>query len=95
MKKLFATLSLATAVAAVIASPALAQNGKHRQHRDPYAASNPYGAYAAPYGSYQAQRPSARGSSSVYDVRGQYVGSDPDPRIRDQLARDPGQGAGD
>src|SRR5262245_33784380 len=30
---------------------------------------------------------------SVYDVRGQYVGADPDPRVRSQLARDPSQGA--
>ena len=30
-------------------------------------------------------------SSNVY-VDGHYVGSDPDPFIRDQLARDPGQG---
>ena len=90
MKKLFATLSLATAVAAVIASPALAQNGKHRQHRDPYAASSPYGAYAAPYGSYQAQRPS-RGSYSVYDIRGHRVGSDPDATVRSQIAHDPTQ----
>ena len=29
---------------------------------------------------------------SVYDVRGQYVGSDADPRVRNQLARDPAQG---
>jgi hypothetical protein len=29
---------------------------------------------------------------SVYDVRGQYVGADPDPRVRSQLARDPSQG---
>jgi hypothetical protein len=29
---------------------------------------------------------------SVYNVRGQYVGSDPDPRVRSQLARDPSQG---
>jgi len=26
----------------------------------------------------------------VYNTRGHYVGSDPDPFIRDQLARDPG-----
>jgi len=25
----------------------------------------------------------------VYDVRGNYVGSDPDPTIRAQIARDP------
>jgi hypothetical protein len=93
MKKLFATVSLAAGLAAVIASPALAQNGKHRQVRAPYAASNPFSAYAAaPYGSYRPARPSARGSSSVYDIRGNRVGSDPDPIIRNQLARDPTQG---
>ena len=31
--------------------------------------------------------------NDVYDQRGNYVGSDPDPRIRDQLRRDPSQGA--
>ena len=91
MKKLLTTVSLAAAVAAVVASPALAQNGKHRQARDAYAASNPYGAYAAPYASYRTQRPSAR-AFSVYDTRGQYVGSDPDPTVRSQLAHDPTQG---
>jgi hypothetical protein len=97
MQKLFATVSLAAGLAAIIASPALAQNGTHRQSRDAYAASNPFAAYAAPYNngrSYRAtQRPSARGSYDVYDIRGHYVGSDPDPTIRDQLARDPGQGS--
>jgi hypothetical protein len=93
MKKLFGTVSLAAGLAAVIAAPALAQNGKHRQAREPYAASNPYNAYAAtPYGSYRPVRPSARGSYSVYDIRGHRVGSDPDATVRDQLARDPSQG---
>jgi hypothetical protein len=93
MRKLLATMSLAAGVAAIIASPALAQNGKHRQVREPYAASNPYNAYAAaPYGSYRPVRPSARGSYSVYDIRGHRVGADPDATVRDQLARDPSQG---
>jgi len=94
MRKLFATMSLAAGVAVMIASPALAQNGKHRhQVRDPYAASNPFTAYAAaPYGSYRPVRPSARGSYSVYDIRGHRVGADPDPTVRDQIARDPTQG---
>jgi hypothetical protein len=93
MRKLLATMSLAAGVAAIIASPALAQNAKHRQVRDPYAASNPYGAFAAaPYGSYRPVRPSARGSYSVYDIRGHRIGSDPDATVRDQLARDPSQG---
>jgi hypothetical protein len=94
MQKLFATVSLAAGLAAVIASPALAQNGKHRhQVRDPYAASNPYGAYAAaPYGTYRPARPSTRGSYSVYDIRGHRIGSDPDATVRDQIAHDPTQG---
>jgi len=29
----------------------------------------------------------------VYDTRGHYVGSDPDPFIRNQLANDPSQGS--
>jgi hypothetical protein len=94
MKKLFATVSLAAGLAAVIASPALAQNAKHRHvARAPYAASNPYAAYAvAPYGSNpSAQRPAFPGYS-VYDIRGHRVGSDPDATVRDQLARDPSQG---
>jgi hypothetical protein len=93
MRKLLVTMSLAAGVAAIVASPALAQNAKHRQVRDPYAASNPYGAFAAaPYGSYRPVRPSARGSYSVYDIRGHRIGSDPDATVRDQLARDPSQG---
>jgi len=93
MRKLLATMSLAAGVAAIVASPALAQNAKHRQVRDPYAASNPYGAFAAaPYGSYRPVRPSARGSYSVYDIRGHRIGSDPDATVRDQLAHDPSQG---
>jgi hypothetical protein len=31
---------------------------------------------------------SANSAWDVYDTRGQYVGSDPDPFIRDSLARD-------
>ena len=42
----------------------------------------------------QQQRRSANRANDVYDVRGQYVGSDPDPTIRAQLANDPTQ-AGD
>ena len=93
MTKLFTTVSLAVGLAAVIASPALAQNAKNRHvARAPYAASNPYAAYAAPYGSSpSAQRPAFRGYT-VYDIRGHRVGADPDATVRDQLARDPSQG---
>jgi hypothetical protein len=30
--------------------------------------------------------------NDVYEQRGNYVGSDPDPRVRDQMQRDPSQG---
>ena len=60
----------------------------------PYAA---YGAYAqAPYfrtrGFYDVYGRPSPYPYSVYDVRGSYIGSDPDPHVRSQLARDPTQG---
>ena len=85
MKTLLATVALA----AVVASPALAQNWTQRQVRDPY------GAYAAPYAysnGYDIQRRAPRRAFSVYDTQGNFIGSDPDPSVRDQLARDPSQG---
>ena len=97
MKSLLATMTLAAGLAAVLASPALAQNGTYRQSRDPYAARDPSAAYAAQRGNASnyrpAQRTAPRQSYDVYDTRGHYVGSDPDPTIRDQLAHDPSQGA--
>jgi hypothetical protein len=30
--------------------------------------------------------------NDVYEQRGNYIGSDPDPRVRDQMRRDPSQG---
>ena len=61
----------------------------------PYAAY--YGAYAqAPYfrtpGTYDLYGRRSPYPYSVYDVRGAYIGSDPDPTVRSQLAKDPGQG---
>ena len=66
-----------------------------------YAQASPYAAY---YGAY-AQAPYYRTPGfydlygrlspypySVYDIRGQYIGSDPDPRVRSQLRHDPTQG---
>ena len=60
----------------------------------PYAA---YGAYAqAPYystpGFYDLYGQRSPYPYSVYDTRGVYIGSDPDPTVRSQLARDPRQG---
>ena len=53
-------------------------NGPYAQAATP-AAYDLYG-YRSPY------------PYSVYGARGQYLGSDPDPRVRSQLARDPTQG---
>ena len=74
---------VALTFAALLTSPALAQY-RYGGWRSPY-----YGAYAqvGPYAGYSRYY---RGSPyNVYDTRGWYVGSDPDPRIRDMLARDP------
>jgi len=56
-----------------------------------------YGAYAqAPYlrspGFYDLYGRRSPYPYSVYDIRGVYIGSDPDPNVRSQLAKDPGQG---
>jgi hypothetical protein len=37
-------------------------------------------------------RHSSNPAFDVYDTRGRYLGSDPDPFIRSQLARDPAKG---
>jgi hypothetical protein len=90
MKMLLATVAVA---ATVVASPAFAQttNGWQSNGR------NPYAAYSAPYadtfaysnGYRNNRRHSSSSSFDVYDTSGRYVGSDPDPTIRDMLARDP------
>jgi hypothetical protein len=97
MKTLLATVALAT----LLSSSAHAQYGGGRGYYRSYAQVPPYAAY---YGAY-AQSPYYRTPGfydlygrlspypySVYDVRGRYIGSDPDPRVRDQLRRDPTQG---
>ena len=95
MKTLLATVALAT----LLSSTADAQYGVGRGYYRAYAQVPPYAAY---YGAY-AQVPYYRTPGfydlygrlspypySVYDVRGRYVGSDPDPNVRNMLARDPG-----
>jgi hypothetical protein len=57
-----------------------------------YAPYRPYPPYRD-YGSYGSSGSYAYRSGypySVYDIRGWYLGSDPDPRVRSMLARDPG-----
>jgi len=77
---------------------AYAQVPRYASYYGAYAQAPRYGAY---YGAY-AQAPYYRSYGyynlygnpspypySVYDIRGDYIGSDPDPRVRDQLRRDP------
>jgi hypothetical protein len=97
MKVLIATAALAT----LIASPALAQNWQYGpsayqaygQYQGPGAAyaQQPYATYGG-YGAYGSYGRVFRSWDSVYDSQGRYVGSDPDGKVRDQLARDPSQG---
>jgi len=54
---------------------AIPLHGAYAQQYSPYASYGRYYGLRIPY--------------DVYDTRGRYIDSDPDPRIRDQLARDP------
>ena len=82
MKTLLATVALAV----LLSSSAHAQYRVWRGYYGAYAQVPPNAAYRS-YGFYRSPYP-----YSAYDIRGRYVGSDPDPRVRDQLRRDPTQG---
>jgi Ni/Co efflux regulator RcnB len=84
VKKLLTTVVLA----AVVATPVLAQTNDRTQQRARVEAQQTRTTHV------QQQRRSANSANDVYDIRGQRVGSDPDPTIRAQLANDPTQ-AGD
>ena len=79
MKIVIATLTFA----ALLTSPALAQY-QYGGWRSPY---NAYAQQVGPYGSYARYYGARRTPYDVYDTRGHYVGTDPDPRIRDSFAR--------
>lgn len=80
-------------LAALLATPALAQTAQ-RQPRpyDPFAYAREQNGNPSDYQSRARVRPSANPRNDVYDIQGRYVGSDPDPLVRDQLRRDPSQG---
>jgi hypothetical protein len=90
-----AILAAATLVAVAVSSPALAKTTHKTTHKTKHHVSynevRPVDAYAAAYPNVQTRRVN-HGSNDVYDVRGRYIGTDPDAAIRDQLARDPSQG---
>jgi Flp pilus assembly protein TadD len=83
MKKLFTGVALV----ALLATPALAQTKDRASQRTRAEAPQTYTTQV------QQQR-SANRANDVYDIRGQRIGSDPDPTIRAQIANDPTQ-AGD
>jgi hypothetical protein len=106
MKILLATIALATLLSSSAHAQYRAWRGYYGAYAQAppygaYAQVPPYGAYygayaQAPYfrtpGFYDLYGRPAPYPYSVYDTRGRYVGSDPDPRVRDQLRRDPTQG---
>src|SRR5882672_11341393 len=79
-------LAAATLVAVAASSPALAKTAHHRTHHVSHNEVRPVDAYAAAYPDVRTRRAN-HGSNDVYDVRGRYIGSDPDATVRDQLAR--------
>jgi Flp pilus assembly protein TadD len=82
MKKLLTTVALV----ALVATPALAQTRDRASQRVRAEAPQTYSTQQQ-----QQQRRSSNPANDVYDTHGQYVGSDPDPTIRAQLANDPTQ----
>jgi hypothetical protein len=90
-----ALTGIAFALATLAASPALAQSNQgnwwdaYHSYAQEYQGAGPQRAVR------NAPRHSPRRSWDVYNTNGRYVGSDPDPNVREMIARDPedeGQG---
>jgi hypothetical protein len=86
------TLIATVAVTAALATPALAQTRNQvRQYESVYGRDlSGYGSFGTYTRSRDGRMINRRGG--VHDERGNYIGSDPDPTVRDQLRRDPTQG---
>ena len=81
------------ALAAVLATPALAQTVQQQPRPyDPSAYTRDLNGNPGGNESRARVRTSPGSHNDVYDVRGRYVGSDPDPVVRGQLRQDPTQG---
>ena len=81
------------ALAAVLATPALAQTVQQQPRPyTPSAYTRDLSGYPGDNQSRARVRTSPSSHNDVYDVRGRYVGSDPDPVVRQQLGQDPTQG---
>ena len=81
------TLVTTAAVTAALATPTFAQTRYQVQPRKPDIDIGSYGSFGT-----IGPRTIHRSPYSVYSIRGNYIGADPDPRVRDQLRRDPTQG---
>jgi hypothetical protein len=90
------TMFVASTLVASMTLPAFAETCDYTGTRGSYGVSQNYPAAYVAYASRSAKRSGAKrhmkGSRSVYSTRGKYIGSDPDPRVRNQLRRDPSQG---
>jgi hypothetical protein len=82
-----AMMSVAVALAAALASPAFAAKSTAKRHH----AYSAYGQQIQPYARHRS-RHAPRRSRNVYDESGRYIGSDPDPDVRNMLRRDPSEG---
>src|SRR5215470_17129598 len=72
--------TMALALIVTSASGALAAQKRH--------SNDAYRAYASVPAAAQKKQHSTNAANDVYDIRGQYLGSDPDPTVRAQIARD-------
>jgi hypothetical protein len=78
---------IAIALATLLASPAFAQTG----HADQWGGYYAYGQQDQAYDSQRVtdgRRHSPNPAWDVYNTNGRYVGSDPDPNVREMIARD-------
>jgi hypothetical protein len=88
----------ALAMAVTLATPALSQTADRPTQSNQLRASDPYvsGRQSQGYSNESANRVreqrSTNSRNDVFSLRGEYVGSDPDPTVREQLSRDPSQG---
>ena len=99
--RLASKVSSAIWVVAVIALTACAADARPRRNNHyrhyPYAYGYNY-AYSGDVqfrgsnGYWNNIQQHSKRSYDVYDIRGHYIGSDPDPTVRSQLSHDPGQG---
>ena len=73
--------TMALALVLTTASGALAAQKKHSN-------DNAYRAFASSPQAAQTKQHSTNPAYDVYNVRGHYLGSDPDPTVRAQISRD-------